>query len=143
MHGWYDFAKVLPCQYFVLYGKCYLYVGPPKSPTIKVENIKLDSFTISWTVITDVNNACGPVSYRVTRLSGPHDHVIDFTSMTNITYNGLRRHTTNYTVVVVRTIQQSWTRHSCYHHCDHIRLEHVNTTLWATALGAYSLGLCV
>lgn len=82
--------------------KYYLYVGPPKSPTIKVEDIRLGSFTISWTVIpADVNNACGPVSYRVTRLSGADDHVIDFTSMTNITYSGLRRHKTTYTVVVV------------------------------------------
>ena len=76
--------------------------NPPKSPIIKVEDIRLDSFTISWTVIpADVNDVCGPVSYRVTRFSGAHDHVIHFTSMTNITYSGLRRDTTNYTVVVV------------------------------------------
>ena len=66
---------------------------------IKVEDIRL---TISWIVIpADVNNVCGPVLYRVTRFSGAHDHVINFTSMTNITYSGLRRYTTNYTVVVV------------------------------------------
>ena len=70
---------------------------PPRSPTIKVEEIRRDSFTISWTVIPDNSNVCGPLWYRVTS-SG--DQFIYYTLMTNITYSRLR-HTTNYTVVVL------------------------------------------
>ena len=76
--------------------KCPLYVGPPSSPTITVEDVRLYSFTISWTVIPDVNSVCGPVMYNVTL----DDDVTNTTSMTNITYSGLN-HTTNYTAVVV------------------------------------------
>ena len=75
--------------------KCPLYVGPPSSPTITVEDIRLNS-SISWTVIPDVNSVCGPVMYNVTF----DDDVTNATSMTNVTYSELN-HTTNYTVVVV------------------------------------------
>ena len=70
------------------------FTGSPSSPTIRVEDIRLDSFTISWT--PDVNNACGPVMYNVTF----DDDVTNTTSITNFTYNGLND-TTNYTVVVI------------------------------------------
>ena len=72
------------------------FTGPPSSLTITVDDIRLDSFNISWTVIADVNNVCGPVMYNVTL----DDDVTITTSMTNITYDGLND-TTNYTVVVV------------------------------------------
>ena len=78
---------------------CYFitaFTGPPRSPIIRVEDIRLDSFTISWTVILDVNNMCGPVIYNVTLDNG----VTNTTSMSNFTYSGLN-HTTNYTVVVI------------------------------------------
>ena len=78
------------------------YVGPPNSltnsVTITVKDIRQDSFTISWTVIPDVNNVtvCGPVMYNITF----DNDVTITTSMTNITYDGLNA-TTDYTVVVV------------------------------------------
>ena len=71
-------------------------IGPPRSPTIIAQDIRLDSFTISWTVTADINNVCGPVMYNVTL----DDSVTNTTSLTNITYSGLND-TTNYTVVVV------------------------------------------
>ena len=74
----------------------FLYIGPPRSPTFAVQDIRLNSFTISWTVTADVNNVCGPVMYNVTL----DDSVTNTTSLTNITYSGLND-TTNYTVVVV------------------------------------------
>ena len=78
--------------------KCslYVYVGPPRSLTIRVEDIRLYSFTISWTVITDDDSVCGPMMYNVTL----DDVVTNTTLMTNITYSGLN-HSTNYNVVVV------------------------------------------
>ena len=78
---------------------CYFitaFTGPPRSPIIRVEDIRLDSFTISWTVIHDVNDVCGPLMYNVTLDNG----VTNTTSMTNFTYSGLS-HTTDYTVVVI------------------------------------------
>ena len=75
--------------------KCSLDVRPSRSPTIRVEDIRPYSFTISWTVITD-DSVCGPVMYNVTL----DNDVTNTTSMINITYSGLN-HTTNYTVVVV------------------------------------------
>ena len=72
-----------------------VFTGPPRFPTIRVSEVRLDSFTISWNVIPDVNNVCCPVMYNVTL-----DNVTNTTSMTNITYSGLN-HTTNYTVVVI------------------------------------------
>ena len=72
------------------------FTGPPRSPTIRDEDVRLDSFTISWTVMPDVNNVCGPVMYNVTF----DDDVTNTTSMTNITYSGLN-YTTDYTVVVI------------------------------------------
>ena len=75
-----------------------MYVGsPPRTPTIKVEEIRLDSFTISWTVIPDVSNICGPLWYRVTSSAYQNFHLI---YKTNLTFSGLR-HTTNYYVGVV------------------------------------------
>ena len=71
-------------------------IGPPRSPTITVQDVRLDSFTISWAVIADANNVCGPVMYNVTL----DDSVTNTTSLTNITYSGLND-ATNYTVVVV------------------------------------------
>ena len=73
------------------------FTGPPSSPPIRDEDIRLDRFTISWTIVSDVNNVCGPVMYNVTLVD---DGVTNTTSMTNITYSGLN-HTTNYTVVVI------------------------------------------
>ena len=72
------------------------FTGPPRSPIIRVEDMRLDSFTISWTVIPDVNYVCGPLMYNVTLDNG----VTNTTSMTNFTYSGLS-HTTDYTVVVI------------------------------------------
>ena len=73
-----------------------MHVGPPISPTIRVEDIRLDGFTISWTAIPDVNSVCGPVLYNITL----DDGVADTSSKANITYSELW-HTTNHTVVVV------------------------------------------
>ena len=72
------------------------FTGPPSSLTITIEDIRLDSFTISWTVIADVNNVCGPVMYNVTL----DDDETIITSMTNITYDKLND-TANHTVVIV------------------------------------------
>ena len=78
------------------------FTGPPSSLTITIDDIRLDSFTISWTVIADVNNVCGPVMYNVTLDNDVTNTTLMTitTSMTNITYDGLND-TTNYTVVVV------------------------------------------
>ena len=82
------------CEHYT--GSYICFIGPPSSLTITVKDIRLDSFTISWTVIPDVNNVCGPVMYDITF----DDDVTITTSMTSITYDGLN-HTTDYTVIVV------------------------------------------
>ena len=71
------------------------FIGPPGSPTIRSNNIRVDGFTISWTTPQDhVDNVCGAVMYSVTL-----DGIINTTTMTNITYTGLS-HATDHTVIV-------------------------------------------
>ena len=72
----------------------WCFIGPPSAPIITVDDVTLDSCTISWTVTPDISNVCGPVMYNVTL-----DGDTDATSMTNFIYSGLND-TTNYTVIV-------------------------------------------